>query len=64
MIRTLRKIRHAIAHWFGWETATMDYWWDTRGPGHRRLVVGFRCTVCGRVMQVLRTPTAKRGGRR
>lgn len=61
-MRALRKLRHAIAHWFGWETATADYWWDTRGP-RRQLVVGFRCTTCGRITHVLPTPADRRGGR-
>jgi hypothetical protein len=41
----LRARRHRLAHSLGWTTGQVETWWCPAS----RLMVGFRCTVCGRL---------------
>lgn len=56
MIRRLARLRHALAHWLGWDRGTAALWWDGD-----RLLAGSRC-ACGRVRRAtdtgLRLPPA------
>jgi hypothetical protein len=48
----LRRWRHRLAHYLGWTTGQVETWWC---PANR-LMVGFRCTVCGRLGSIHPVP--------
>jgi hypothetical protein len=49
------SIRHRLAHWFGWQVGRVDTWWEAD-----RLMVGFRCGVCGALAGVHESVTERR----
>lgn len=44
MLGRLSRFVHWISHRFGWNTGTVETWWEGR-----QLMVGFRCDGCGKV---------------
>ena len=40
----MRRLLHWIAHRLGWYYGTVETWWQ----GHQ-LMVGFRCSTCGKI---------------
>lgn len=55
--RRAAELRHAVAHWLGWNEGRVHTW---RTPGGK-LMTGFRCGACGEVQGIHPVPT-KRGG--
>lgn len=49
-IGVLKRIRHRLAHLTGWNLGKVEVWW-TRGEP-KRLMVGFRCSGCGKLMSI------------
>jgi len=47
----VRRIRHRVAHWLGWNHGTYEVYWrnDVRTEG-------FRCAVCGELSEVRPVP--------
>ena len=41
-----RRALHRIAHWFGWNSGTVETWVDGR-----IIMVGFRCGTCGEISE-------------
>ncbi len=42
---TFKRLRHAIAHYFGWNIGEVETRWNGNV-----LMVGFRCHGCGKLM--------------
>jgi hypothetical protein len=44
----IRRLRHRIAHWFGWNMGRIVTWRSRSGEP----MMGFRCSGCGQVSGV------------
>lgn len=41
------RLVHRISHWLGWNTGTIETWWEGE-----RLMVGFKCGGCGKLQGI------------
>jgi hypothetical protein len=44
----MKRLRHRIAHWFGWNLGTAETWFRRDGTA----MIGFRCKGCGKLLGI------------